>query len=185
MSEEALTTGSKRRNIIVAAIAAVAVVAAVGFYIYSSVCPCERTPGGFLLGERSEQAISDWSFVNDVPLCQIQLNMGWRPHSVNLNCMATPAGDLFLSCSFGDGKYWCPRVVPDHPGRLRLNGVIYPVVLNRVTDSPRLDRAWAARIQKLQDPRVQARQPGGRGTPPDAQRPDSWWTFQVQSAPAT
>jgi hypothetical protein len=171
---------------IVLGVAAVLALLAVGGGAYwAMTCPCDGTPGFVLRGNSNDEPVTDWGFANDVPLCQIQLNMGWRPHSVNLNCMATPAGDLFLSCSFGEGKYWCPRVVPDHPGRLRLNGVIYPVVLNRVTDAPSLDRAWAARIQKLQDPRVQARQPGGRGTPPDAQRPDSWWTFQVHSTPAT
>jgi hypothetical protein len=178
MSEEALTTGSKRRNIIVAAIAAVAVVAAVGFYIYSSVCPCERTPGGFLLGERSEQAISDWSFVNDVPLCQIQVWAGIRPHSVNLNCMATAEGKLYLSCSFCDSKYWASKVGTDENGRIKLNGIVYPVVFNRVMDPDELDRAWAARAAKLQ---VHGG-PGNPAPPPDAQRADRWWSFNLVSA---
>jgi hypothetical protein len=178
MSEEALTTGSKRRNIIVAAIAAVAVVAAVGFYIYSSVCPCERTPGGFLLGERSEQAISDWSFVNDVPLCQIQVWAGIRPHSVNLNCMATAEGKLYLSCSFCDSKYWASKVGTDENGRIKLNGIVYPVVFNRVMDPDELDRAWAARVAKLQ---VHGG-PGNPAPPPDAQRADRWWSFNLVSA---
>ena len=96
--------------------------------------------------------------------------------------MATPDGDLFISCSVGARKYWCPRVGEDHPGRLRLDGVVYPVVLNRELDPTTLDRAWAARLQKLQNPRVQERQPGGGGPPPvDAERPDNWWSFRVVS----
>ena len=166
-------------------VAGTLVFVAVGGGVYwAMTCPCDTTPGFVLRGDMHEGPVTDWSFANDVPLCQIQIGIGWRPHSVNLNCMATPGGDLFLSCSFGEGKYWCPRVGENHPGRLRLNGVIYSVVLNRVTDSPTLDRAWAARVQKLQDPRVQERQPGGGGPPPDAARPDSWWSFQVRSAPA-
>ena len=46
-----------------------------------------------------------------------------------------------------------------------------------------LDHVWAARIRKLQKPAVQARQPGGGGEPPplDTPRPESWWTFRVES----
>ena len=94
-----------------------------------------------------------------------------------------PEGELFISCSFGSNKYWCPRVGDDHSGRLRLDGTVYPVVLNREMDPARLDRVWAARLRKLQKPAVQARQPGGGGEPPalDTPRPDSWWTFHVVS----
>jgi hypothetical protein len=154
-----------------------------GYWAWS--CPCEGTPGFVLRGELHEQPVADWSFANDVDLCQIQIGVGWRPHSVNLNCMATPGGELFLSCSVGANKYWCPRVGPDHPGRLRLDGVVYPVVLNRVTDPATMDAAWQARILKLQQPEVQALQPPGSTTPPlDAERPGHWWTFRVESAPA-
>jgi hypothetical protein len=150
--------------------------------VWALTCPCEGTPGFVLLGDPHGEPVSDWSFANDVPLCQIQVGMGLRPHSVNLNCMASPDGELFLSCSFGERKYWCPRVGPDEPARLRLDGVVYRVVLNRVSETATLDKSWSARIQKLQKPEVLAMQPGGRGPAPDAQRPDSWWTFHVQSA---
>ncbi len=155
----------------------------VGGGVWTLSCPCEGTPGFVLLGEVQEAPVTDWSFANDVALCQVQISVGLRPHSVNLNCMATPEGELFLSCSVGSQKYWCPRVGPDEPGRLRLDGVVYPVVLNRVTDPTVLDRAWAARITKLQKPAVQAVQPGGGAPPPlDQPRPGHWWTFQVRSA---
>ena len=113
---------------------------------WTATCPCDGTPGFVLLGERSDQPVTDWSFANDVPLCQLQLGMGMRPHSINLNCMATPDGSLYLSCSRGEAKYWCPRVGSDERARLRLDGDVYPVVLNRVMDEPTLDKAWAARI---------------------------------------
>jgi hypothetical protein len=164
--------------------AAALVVAVAGGGYWAMTCPCDGTPGFVLRGEMHEEPVQDWSFANDVSLCQMQINVGWRPHSVNLNCMATPTGDLFLSCSAGARKYWCPQVEADEPGRLRLDGVVYRVVLNRVMDSSTLDAAWTARIQKLQDPEVQAMQPGGSAPALDTQRPDSWWTFQVRSAPA-
>ena len=173
------------KKILLGVVATLVFVGVGGGVYWAMTCPCDGTPGFALRGDMREGPVTDWSFANDVPLCQIQISIGWRPHSVNLNCMATPDGDLFLSCSFGERKYWCPRVGEKDPARLRLNGIIYPVVLNRVTDPLTLDRAWAARVRKLQNPRVQERQPGGGGTTPDAGRPDSWWSFRVRSAPAT
>ena len=170
------------KKILLGVAATLGVVAVGGSVYWAMTCPCDGTPGFVLRGDMQEEPVTDWSFANDVPLCQIQLSMGWRPHSLNLNCMATPAGDLFLSCSTGAQKYWCPRVGENQPGRLRLDGVVYPVVLNRETDPATLDRVWATRLQKLQNPRVHERQPGDGDPPPlDAPRPDSWWTFRVVS----
>jgi hypothetical protein len=169
------------RRVLLGLTAAAAVVVLGGGTYWALTCPCDTLPGVVLLGEVHEAPVDDWSFANEVQLCQIQLNMGWRPHALNLNCMATPSGDLFLSCSAGAQKYWCPRVEADHPGRLRLDGVVYPVVLNRVTDPATLDAAWAARVQKLQNPVVQQVQPSGAVPSPDAERPESWWTFHVRS----
>ena len=156
-------------------------VAMLGGGYWATACPCGGVPGFVLRGEERAAPIQDWRFANDVSLCQVEINIGWRPHSVNLNCMATPEGDLYLSCSAGARKYWCPRVEADHLGRLRLDGVVYPVVLNRVTDEATLDAAWAARIRKLQNPAVQTQQPPGPVPPPDAKRPETWWTFRVRS----
>ena len=155
-----------------------------GGIAWAMTCPCGTVPGFVLRGDLHEEAVTDWTFANDVPLCQIQIAIGWRPHSLNLNCMATPEGELFLSCSSGADKYWCPRVTTDHPGRLRLDGVLYPVALNRVLAPETLDAAWTARVQKLQDPRAYRMRPTGVPPPPDAERPDAWWSFHVRSAPA-
>ncbi|HUP51136.1 MAG TPA: hypothetical protein VM198_01570 [Longimicrobiales bacterium] len=175
----------KVRRILLWGLAAIALVALGGGSYWALTCPCDGTPGFALRGELHEAPVTDWSFANEVDLCQIQISVGWRPHSLNLNCMATAAGELFLSCSVGARKYWCPRVGADEPGRLRLDGVVYPVVLNRVMEPATLDAAWSARITKLQDPGVQAMQPPGSTTPPlDAERPESWWSFRVESPPA-
>ena len=176
--------GSARwKRVLLWTVAGIAAVTLGGFFYWARTCPCDGTPGFALTGELHEEPVTDWSFANEVDLCQIQITIGWRPHSVNLNCMATPAGDLYLSCSVGERKYWCPRVGLDEPGRLRLDGVVYPVVLNRGMDSSTLDAAWLARVTKLQKPSVQALQPPGLRVPPlDAPRPDSWWTFHVRSA---
>ena len=176
--EQAIAGTSKIRLIIGALLAALLVAAAIGFLIYSSICPCERTPGGFLMGDRADEPVTDWSFVNDIPLCQVQIYAGIRPHSVNLNCMATPAGEMYLSCSVCDQKYWASKVEGDETGVMRLNGLVYPVTVTRVTDPASMDQAWRARVTKLQVH-------GGAGNPAppaDAQRGDRWWTFRVVSA---
>ncbi len=172
-------TGGKSRNILIAAGGALLVAVVAGFLIYSSVCPCERTPGGFLFGERASEPVSDWSFANDVPLCQLQIWAGIRPHSINLNCMSTPEGDLYLSCSVCSTKYWAGKVGENESGVMRLNGTVYPVVINRETDPAAMDRAWTARVTKLQTYGGAAANPV---PPEDAQRPDHWWTFRIESS---
>lgn len=152
--------------------------AAAGFLVYSYVCPCERTPGGFLFGERIDAPVDDWSFANDAPLCQLQIYAGIRPHSINLNCMAAPDGRLYLSCSACEGKYWSARVGPDEPGVMRIGGRTYPVLLNRVADEAAMDRSWTARAAKLRS------LGGGPNNPVPteaAPRPGHWWTFHVRS----
>ena len=116
---------------------------------------------------------------NQEDLCQLQIWAGIRPHSINLNCMVTPDGALFLSCSVCASKYWAARVEDDEPAVLRLGERVYPVTLNRETDPATMDRAFHARVLKLQytdlatmvTPRP----------PLDEQRPGHWWTFRVTS----
>ena len=114
------------RQVVLGVAIALGLVVVAGGVVWTVNCPCETTPGFVLLGDAHEEPVDDWSFANDISLCAIQIGIWGRPHSVNVNCMATPEGDLFISCSVGDQKYWCPRVAEDHPGRLRLDGVVYP-----------------------------------------------------------
>ena len=148
-----------------------------GFTYWSRTCPCDRIPGGYLLGGEVEEAVGDWSFANDVTLCQVQINAGFLPHSINLNCMSTNAGDLYLSCSNCGTKRWSNAVLSDGTARLRLHDDVYPVTLTRVMDASELDRAWGARVQKLNTLTVPASPP----PPPGAPRPDGWWSFRVES----
>ncbi|MGI9250480.1 MAG: hypothetical protein ACR2PR_04705 [Pseudohongiellaceae bacterium] len=176
-----MNTANKRLKKILLTLAATLAVATIGgLAVWTAVCPCERTPGFMLLGDVQEEPVQDWSFANDVPLCQLQVYAGgWRPHSINLNCMASPEGDLFLSCSGCTRKYWAAQVGTDEPARLRLNDDIYPVLVNRVTNPATLDQAWIARVTKLQT------HGGGAYNPtPDsiAPRPDHWWSFHLVSA---
>lgn len=171
-------SNNKSRTILIAASGTLLVALIAGFLIYSSICPCERTPGGLLFGDSAPEPVNDWSFANEVELCQLQIWAGIRPHSINLNCMSTPQGELYLSCSVCDTKYWAARVGENESGVMRLNGIVYPVTLNRETNAASMDQAWAARVLKLQSQGG----PGNPAPPADAQRGDRWWTFRVVSA---
>lgn len=130
-------------------------------------CPCERTPGGWLLGSTVDEPVADWSFANAVPLCQIQVSTGLLPHAINLNCMASD-GRLYLSCAGCEGKTWSTAALARPEARLRLDRSVYPVRLTRVEDPAILDEAWRARELKV-------------GRDPDRPREDGWWSFLVES----
>ena len=147
------------------------VVALGGAALYlGTACPCDRTPGVALWGEVQTETVEDWSFVNETGLCQLQVDNGILPHAINLNCMSAN-GELFLSCSQCEGKYWSTVALGNPKGRIRIDGLVYPVTLSRVKIAGELDRAWSARPDKLH----------GVGHEVDDQRPDHWWSFRVRS----
>jgi len=135
----------------------------IGYFFY---CPCERTPGGWLLGDEITEPVPDWSFVNEVGLCQIQVS-AVLPHSINLNCMSAN-GQLYLSCSRCEGKYWSNAALENSLARIRVEDHVYPVNITRIKDPQVLDEAWLARGTKL----------GRSGQSP---RPDHWWSFKIVS----
>ncbi len=148
---------------VVGVLGAVVVTVAVTYFFY---CPCQRFPGGWLLGSEVTEPVSDWSFANQVPLCQIQVG-GWLPHSVNLNCMSS-RGKLYLSCARCEGKRWSTYALANPSGRIRLSGTVYPVSLTRVENPEVLDEAWRARAEKV-------------GRQPTRPRSEDWWSFSVKS----
>ena len=172
-----MSKGQSRGAIRSVALAALVLIPITAFLYWFFTCPCDRMPGAYLLGAEAEEQVADWSFANDVQLCQIQINAGFLPHAINLNCMSTSAGDLYLSCSQCGSKRWSNAALSNGSARLRLNDTVYPVNLTRVIDSSELDRAWGARVTKLNTLPVPATTP----PPPDAPRPDHWWSFRVVS----
>ena len=133
-----------------------------------------------LLGDVQTTPVTDWSFVNDIPLCQIQIYAGIMPHAVNLNCMATPDGRALSQLRR------CARASSGAATWKTTNTDAYastaasiPVVFTRVTDEAELDRAWAARVKKLQ---VYGEEPYNPAPPPDAKRPQAWGSFHLRSA---
>jgi hypothetical protein len=141
-------------------------------------CPCDTMPGAVLWGEEVAEPVTDWTFANDVELCQVQVQGLLFPQANNLNCMATPDGTLYLSCSNCEPKRWSRLARANENGKVRLNGRVFPVTLTHVTDPAEADRAWNARLVKLEDSTVLgAGTPVGTPRPPDAE----WWTFRIAS----
>jgi hypothetical protein len=157
---------TRSSGLIGAAVAGVLAVAAVAIGVQTFYCPCERTPGGWLLGEPAKTPVDDWRFANTVPLCQIQVQVGIRPHAINLNCMATDEGRLYLSCASCEGKTWSTAALARPQARLRLGDTVYPVTLAKVDDPKELEEAWRAREGKL-------------GRPIDTPPQPGWWSFRV------
>ena len=179
MTETTMSRRTSRSRKVLLGLAALIIVMVGGIGVWTTTCPCNRMPGFMLLGDVQTTPVTDWRFVNDVPLCQIQVFAGVMPHAVNLNCMATPDGQLYLSCGGCEGKFWGRHVEENAHGRLRLNGRVYPVIFAKVTDQAELDRAWAARVKKLQ---VYGEEPYNPTPPPDAKRPRAWGSFRLRSA---
>ena len=132
---------------------------------WAGQCPCDRLPGLTVHGEVQDIPVQDWSFANEVPLCSVQVQT-WRPHAIVLNCMASE-GELFVSCSRCEGKYWSSAALADPEGFIQVGPDVFPVRITRVTEGETLDRAWRARANKL-----------GRDA---GDRPDHWWSFNLTS----
>ena len=142
-----------------------------GAVYVGTACPCERIPGVMLTGEVQEQPVTDWGFVNEVGLCQLQVSNGVLPQSLNLNCMSV-GGELFVSCSRCADKRWSQTALANDAGNIRISGKAYPVTMKRLTTAADLDKSWQARRKKLE---------ARFGREVDGQRPDHWWSFQLAS----
>lgn len=170
---------SRTKMIVLAAASALVLIGVVALTIWTTRCPCETMPGFMLFGDAQHAPVTDWTFANDVPFCQIQVSAYGVPHAINLNCFATPEGQLYLSCSVCARKFWAAHVGPSAHAWLRLSGRVYPVILSRVTDPVVMDQVWEARVKKVM---VYGGQPYNPKPKPGAKRPDTWWTFHVTSA---
>jgi len=131
---------------------------------YNFTCPCAVIPGRALSGDLNTDPVIDWSFANDVPLCQLEVRPQ-QPHSINLNCMSAERR-LFVSCSVCESKGWSAIALEIPQGRIRVDGIVYPVTMRRLTLDSELDLSWQARSAKLD-------------VDPGAPRPDDWWSFEM------
>jgi len=131
--------------------------------------PFGTIPGGYLLGDESHEVITDWSIANEVPLCQLQTNAFFLPHSINMNCSSLNK-ELFIGCMGCEEKRWGAALVNQANARFRIDGVVYPVVARRIMDTAEKDHAWLSSSIKA-------------GRPLDTPRPPDniWWAFQLST----
>ena len=134
-------------------------VIAVSYWAWS--CPCDQTPGLYLRGMHASEKVTNWSFANQVPLCQLEVDTGLLPHALNLNCWSDTNGDLYLSCGNCEGKRWSTAAVANPQARVRVGQTVYPVTLTRILGDDALATVWQSRGVKL--PNASDPRPAGWG----------------------
>ena len=72
MTDTSTTRTTTRSTTLLIGLTAVIVVLVGGVGVWTVTCPCNQTPGFILLGDVQTAPVTDWGFVNDIPLCQIQ-----------------------------------------------------------------------------------------------------------------
>ena len=95
-------------------------------------------PGGALAsGEIVGEPVSDWSFAQDVPEVELQLDSEDGSRTV---WILVQDGRAYVPCSldYPPGKRWHHEAVKDGQATLRIEGRRYPVVLAK-TDDPALE----------------------------------------------
>lgn len=141
----------------------------IGFLYWFFLGPFDAIPGGYLLGEESDEVMSDWSVANEVPLCQLQTTAFLLPYSINMNCSSIDK-KLYVGCMGCEEKRWGAALVEQGSARFRIDGIVYPVVARRIMDTAEKDHAWHSSSIKA-------------GRPLDTPRPPDniWWTFELSS----
>ena len=109
---------------------------------------CGPIAGTSLTGGVRSELITDFQFVNDVESCIPHVN-GDDPHSVKINCWAV-GKQLFVGCSDCEGKTWSTLVGQDAMPRIRIDDMLYPVKISRMSDPSAIDRVWLYRWEKYE-----------------------------------
>lgn len=115
--------------------------------------PSDARPGLWLSGETAAVP-ADWSFSDAHPEIALELHAPYGlPHSVTIWC-ASQGGRLYVAARSPESKRW-PGWADRRPEvRLRIDGKLYDVRLERAEDPAEIEhvrRAYAAKYQ-LQDP---------------------------------
>jgi hypothetical protein len=113
--------------------------------------PTGLLPGGGLEGE-ARPAPSDWSFAGDYDTAQIETRPQ-DPYSVNL-VFTILDGGLYVNA--GDTEtQWVKNMTEDPRVRLRVDGVLYELRAERVTDADEISafgEAWTSQSMFRRDP---------------------------------
>ena len=104
--------------------------------------PKGERPGFGISGELKTEAVTDWSFTDDIEEIVIETRTWYRlPHSVTIWCVSID-GALFVGAGFPDfpeERHWVSAVKRDPNVRLRIAGKIYERRLELITDPERTD----------------------------------------------
>ena len=107
------TSSKSSRKILLGSAVALALTVVAGGVVWTVSCPCETTPGFVLLGDTHEEPVADWSFANDVSLCQIQIGILLRPHSLTTRDASGSTASSTRSLSIG--RWTRPRSIGSGP----------------------------------------------------------------------
>lgn len=113
--------------------------------------PTFLLPGGELDGEE-KPAPSDWSFAGDYGTIQIETKPE-EPYSVNL-AYTVMDGALYINAG-GTETQWAKNIAVDPEIRLRMEGALYDVRAERVTDRDEIRafaKAWTGQSFFRRDP---------------------------------
>jgi len=113
--------------------------------------PTGLLPGGELEGE-ARPAPADWAFAGDYGTIQLETRPE-DPYSVNL-AFTVIDGHLYINA--GDTEtQWVKNIGLDPRVRLRMDGALYELLAERVTDRDEIGafgKAWASQSMFLRDP---------------------------------
>jgi len=174
---------------IVAGLVALIAVLALGVYAWGQ--PIQQIPGRRLRGNEVTQPVTDWSFVNRVGLCEVEVNPD-SPHSVTVGCYGAPQY-LYVSHTIipGARKSWAEILMDNPNARVKFDDNVYPVKATRIYDpaerqkvaterrgaSPRRGPTLMGRIISFfNNPGAGAR-PSMEATTP----PDNLWLYKMES----
>ena len=104
--------------------------------------PKGERPGFGISGELTTEAVTDWSFTDDIEEIAIETRTWYRlPHSVTIWCVSID-GELYVGAGFPDfpkERRWVSAVKRDPNARLRIAGKVYERRLELITDPERTD----------------------------------------------
>ena len=113
--------------------------------------PLLLLPGGALGGE-TRPAPGDWTFAGDHGTAQLETRPD-EPYSVNL-AYTVLNGQLYINAG-GTETQWVSNMQTDPRVRLRIDGVIYELTAERVTDGDEIlafAKAWTGQSFFRRDP---------------------------------
>lgn len=113
--------------------------------------PFVLLPGGRLDGE-AKPAPSDWAFARDYGTVQLETRPE-DPYSVNV-AFTRMAGRLYINAG-GTQTQWVKNIAANADVRLRMDGMLYDMRAERVTDPAEISafgKAWTSQSTFRRDP---------------------------------